>query len=76
MIMRIAKATLDDALLELYPELLAEEPDVIARRGANTERRGVLVEIDRPRAEPPGSASGSSVSSALVIPVRRPPAAR
>src|SRR6478752_3787739 len=28
-----------------------------------------------PCAEPPGSASGSSVSSALVIPVRRPPAA-
>lgn len=48
--MRFAVETLDDALLELYRELLSREPNVVASRGGNTEILGTLIEIERPRA--------------------------
>ncbi|WP_439372598.1 thymidylate synthase [Bradyrhizobium sp. DASA03120] len=42
--------TLDDALLQLYPQLLAAPKVDGATRGSNTELRGVMVEIRQPRA--------------------------
>jgi thymidylate synthase len=48
--MRFAVETLDDALLQLYGELLSRESNVAATRGNNTEILGVLIEIERPRA--------------------------
>lgn len=48
--MRFSVETLDDALLQLYRELLSLESNVAASRGGNTEMLGVLIEIERPRA--------------------------
>jgi thymidylate synthase len=48
--MRIQAETLDDALLELYPALLATEINVTASRGDNSEVIGVLIEIKQARA--------------------------
>ena len=48
--MRLQVETLDDALLQLYPELLLRGNHVAASRGENTEILGVLIEIERPRA--------------------------
>ena len=42
--------TLDDAMAELYPALLASPNDVTATRGDTRELIGVLVEITHPRA--------------------------
>jgi hypothetical protein len=43
--MRFRADTLDDALLALYPALLADGTPVDASRGVNRELRGVLLEI-------------------------------
>jgi hypothetical protein len=43
--MRFAVETLDDALLQLYRELLSRTSNVAATRGDNTEILGVLIEI-------------------------------
>jgi len=48
--MRFAVETLDDALLQLYRELLSRASNVAATRGDNTEILGVLIEIEKPRA--------------------------
>ncbi|MGX1318690.1 hypothetical protein AB7M17_002143 [Bradyrhizobium sp. USDA 377] len=48
--MEITVDTLDDALLQLYPRLLAAPKVDGATRGSNTELRGVTVEIMKPRA--------------------------
>ena len=63
--MRIATETLDDALLELYAGLLAKKTNVVATRGSNTEQRGVLVEIARPRARLSRSETRGMLFSAL-----------
>ena len=63
--MRIATATLDDALLQLYTDLLEQTPNVVATRGSNTERRGVLIEIERPRARLSRSETRGMLFSAL-----------
>jgi thymidylate synthase len=47
--MRFEVETLDDALLQLYSELLSREGNVTATRGKFTEILGVLIEIERPR---------------------------
>jgi thymidylate synthase len=48
--MEIVSETLDDALLKLYPRLLAGKSEVAASRGKNTEVLGVLIEIEQARA--------------------------
>jgi thymidylate synthase len=48
--MHVARETLDDALRELYPPLLASTEFIATSRGDTTELVGVLVEITRPRA--------------------------
>lgn len=63
--MRIVKATLDDALLALYTALLGHAPNVLATRGSNTEQRGVLIEIERPRARLSRSETRGMLFSAL-----------
>lgn len=47
--MLVIRDTLDDALLDIYPELLKAAP-VNASRGANAEIVGALIEIKKPRA--------------------------
>jgi thymidylate synthase len=47
--MQISVETLDDALLQLYAELISHTSNVAASRGDNTEILGVLIEIQRPR---------------------------
>jgi thymidylate synthase len=48
--MHIVRETLDDVLLQLYPELLGSSSVVTASRGEFTEAVGALIEIQNPRA--------------------------
>ncbi len=63
--MRIARETLDDVLLELYPCLLGLTEFVTATRGEFTELVGVLIEITRPRARLSRSETRGKLFSSL-----------
>lgn len=47
--MHILSETLDDALLELYPKLLASESSISTSRGPTKELLGVQIELENPR---------------------------
>src|ERR1700722_9967436 len=64
--MYISAETLDDALLELYPALLARSKDsVIASRGETAEVIGALIEIRNPRARLSRSETRGKLYSSL-----------
>jgi thymidylate synthase len=64
--MYISAETLDDALLELYPVLLARSKDsVTASRGETTEVIGALIEISNPRARLSRSETRGKLFSSL-----------
>jgi thymidylate synthase len=63
--MRFTAGTLDDVLLDLYRELLAEGSHVSATRGEFSERLGVLIELSSPRARLSRSEMRGKLYSAL-----------
>jgi thymidylate synthase len=65
--MHIVRETLDDALLELYPVLLAIQEGVTATRGDSdfTELVGVLIELTKPRARLSRSETRGKLFSSL-----------
>src|SRR5712671_4761376 len=63
--MRFEVETLDDALLELYPELLSRAPNIIASRGSFSEILGVSIEIQRARARLSRSETRGKLFSSL-----------
>jgi thymidylate synthase len=63
--MRFEAETLDDALLQLYPELLSHGRNVTASRGNNAELLGVSIEIDKSRARLSRSETRGKLFSSL-----------
>jgi thymidylate synthase len=64
--MFISTETLDDALLELYPKLLARFSDTVtASRGETAEVVGALIEIKNPRARLSRSETRGKLFSSL-----------
>ena len=63
--MHIVRETLDDVLLQLYPELLGSTSVVLASRGEFTEAIGALIEIQNPRARLSRSETRGKLFSSL-----------